>query len=171
MTVSEYDSYINTIDVIEDRISNNDKFPVIQDNKIKKCCQFTLELAKMMINYFKVKIDATQEKKKSIERKPIPEDFELSDDEPTTIKLDEDQKVSSKSITFECPHCFTRLQIRNEIEITPKGIKCKCHPCSFKISKNDKTMNVSRDDNGDIKLDSQEHSISFSFNRQITPED
>ena len=110
-------------------------------------------------------------RKKSIERKPIPEDFELSDDEPTTIKLDEDQKVSSKFITFECPNCFTRLQIRNEIEITPKGIKCKCHPCSFKISKNDKTMNVSRDDNGDIKLDSQEHSISFSFNRQITPED
>ena len=64
MTVSEYDSYINTIDVIEDRISNNDKFPVIQDHKIKKCCQFTLELANMMINYFKVKIDATQEEKK-----------------------------------------------------------------------------------------------------------
>ena len=32
-------------------------------------------------------------------------------------------------------------------------------------------LNVSRDDNGDIKLDSQDHSISFSFNRQITPED
>jgi hypothetical protein len=64
MTVSEYDSYISTIDVIEDRISNYDKFPVIQDNKLKNCCQFTLEVAKMMINYFKVKIDATQEKKK-----------------------------------------------------------------------------------------------------------
>ena len=32
-------------------------------------------------------------------------------------------------------------------------------------------MNVSRDDNGDIKLDSEAHSISFSWNRQITPED
>ena len=32
-------------------------------------------------------------------------------------------------------------------------------------------MNVSRDDNGDIKLDSEDHSISFSWNRQITPED
>ena len=32
-------------------------------------------------------------------------------------------------------------------------------------------MNVSRDENGDIKLDSQAHSISFSWNRQITPED
>ena len=32
-------------------------------------------------------------------------------------------------------------------------------------------MNVSRDDNGDIKSDSEAHSISFSWNRQITPED
>ena len=32
-------------------------------------------------------------------------------------------------------------------------------------------MAVSRDEQGDIKLDCQDHSISFSFNRrQITPE-
>ena len=61
--------------------------------------------------------------------------------------------------------------MRNEIEINPKGVKCKCNSCSFKISKNDKTMNVSRDDNGEIVLESEDHSISFSFNRQITPED
>ena len=106
-----------------------------------------------------------------MKKQPIPEDFELSDDEPTTIKLDEEQKVSSKFITFDCPNCFTTLQLRNEIEINPKGVKCSCRPCSFKISKNDKTMNVSRDDNGDIKLDSQDHSKSFSWNRQVTPED
>lgn len=61
--VSEYDSYINTIDVIEDRITDNDKVPVVTDNKIKKCCHFTLELAKIMMTYFKVKIDVTQVKK------------------------------------------------------------------------------------------------------------
>ena len=32
-------------------------------------------------------------------------------------------------------------------------------------------MNVSRDDNGDITLESEDHSISFSWNRQVTPED
>ena len=32
-------------------------------------------------------------------------------------------------------------------------------------------MNVSRDETGDIKLHSLDHSISFSWNRQITPED
>ena len=69
-------------------------------------------------------------------KQPIPEDFELSDEEPTTIKLDEDQKLTSKNIVFECPLCKGKLQMRNEIEINPKGIKCKCSPCSFKISKN-----------------------------------
>ena len=102
---------------------------------------------------------------------PIPEDFELSDDEPKMINLSKEQKLTSKFITFDCPNCFTKLQLQNEIEINPKGIKCKCSPCSFKISKNDKTMNVSKNDEGDITLDSADHSISFSFNRQITPED
>ena len=107
----------------------------------------------------------------TIKKQPIPEDFELSDDEPTTIKLDEDRKLTSKNIVFECPLCNGKLQMRNEIEINPKGIKCKCSPCSFKISKRDKSMNVSKDEEGSITLDSEDHSISFSFNRrQITPE-
>ena len=32
-------------------------------------------------------------------------------------------------------------------------------------------MNVSKDEEGGITLDSEDHSISFSWNRQITPED
>ena len=106
-----------------------------------------------------------------IKKQPIPEDFELSDEEPTTINLDEEQKLTSKFITFDCPLCHCKLQLRNEFEINPKGIKCSCNPCSFKLSRNDKTMNVSRDDNGEIVLESEDHSISFSWNRQITPED
>ena len=112
-----------------------------------------------------------KKKNDTIKKQPIPEDFELSDEEPAVVNLNEEQKLSSKFITFNCPICNGKLQLRNEIEINPKGIKCSCNPCSFKITKNDKTMNVSRDDNGDIKLDSEDHSISFSWNRQITPED
>ena len=124
---------------------------------------------------------ASKKKTSKIKKTPIPEDatlgarelreFELSDDEPTTVNLNEEQKLSSKFITFDWPNCFTKLQIRNEIEITPKGIKCSCHPCSFKLTKNDKTMNVNKDDEGGITLESEDHSISFSWNRQITPED
>ena len=112
-----------------------------------------------------------KKKNDTIKKQPIPEDFELFDQEPAVVNLNEEQKLSSKFITFNCPICNGKLQLRNEIEINPKGIKCSCNPCSFKITKNDKTMNVSRDDNGDIKLDSEDHSISFSWNRQITPED
>ena len=112
-----------------------------------------------------------QKPKSKFKKQPIPEDFELSDDEPTTINLNEEQKLSSKFITFDCPLCQGKLQLRNEIEINPKAIKCKCNPCSFKISKSDKTMNVSRDDNDEIVLESEDHSISFSWNRQVTPED
>ena len=106
-----------------------------------------------------------------IPKKPIPKDFELSDEEPAVVNLNEEQKLTSKNIVFECPLYNGKLQMRNEIEINPKGIKCKCSPCSFKISKNDKTMNVKKDDDGEIVLESEDHSISFSFNRrQITPE-
>ena len=34
----------------------------------------------------------------------------------------------------------------------------------------DKSVNVSRDETGEIKLDCQDHSISLSFNRITTPE-
>ena len=67
-----------------------------------------------------------------IKKQPIPEDFELSNEEPSTINLDEEQKLSRKYITFDCPICGCKLQLRNEIEINHKGVKCKCNPCSFK---------------------------------------
>ena len=103
--------------------------------------------------------------------KAIPEEDILSDDEePKTITLTKEQRLTSKYIIIDCPLCNGKIQLRNEIEINPKGIKCSCNPCSFKISRNDKTMNVSRDENGEIKLDSQDHSISFSVNRLTTPE-
>ena len=100
-------------------------------------------------------------------KKPIPEDFELSDDEPTTVNFNQEQKLTSKFRTFGCPLCSGKLQLRNEIEINPKGISCRCNPCSFKLTKNDKTMNVSKDDDGGITLDSSDHSIQFSFNRTM----
>ena len=103
-------------------------------------------------------------------KKPIPEEDVLSDDEPKTITLTKEQRLTSKYIIMDCPLCNGKIQLRNEIEINPKGIKCSCNPCSFKISRNDKTVNVSRDENGEIKLDSEDHSISFSFNRLTTPE-
>ena len=111
--------------------------------------------------------------KSKISKQPIPEDYELSDsdEQPKYITLTEEQRLTSKNIVIECPLCNGKIQLRNEIEINPKtGITCRCNPCSFKLSRNDKTMNVSRDSEGDIVLDCQDHSISFSWNRSVTPE-
>ena len=116
---------------------------------------------------------AKPKSKTKISKKPIPEDFELSSssEETKTITLTKEQRLMSKNIVINCPLCDGRIQLRNEIEIKPNSISCRCNPCSFKLSKKDKTMAVSRDEQGDIVLDCQDHSISFSFNRrQITPE-
>ena len=107
--------------------------------------------------------------KTKMSRKAIPENFELSDDEATMIKLNEEHKLTSKHILFDCPVCKCKLQLRNEIAINPKGIICRCNSCSFKLTKNDKTMSVNKDDEGGITLDSQDHSVSFSWNRITTP--
>ena len=51
--------------------------------------------------------------KSKISRKPIPEDFELPDDEPTMINLNEEQKLTSETITilFDCPLCFGKFTV------------------------------------------------------------
>ena len=85
------------------------------------------------------------------------------------VDLNKEQKLTSKNIIFDCPLCHGKLQLRNEIEINPKGISCRCNPCSFKLTKNDKTMNVNKDEEGGITLESEDHSISFSWNRMVTP--
>ena len=60
--MSEYDSYINTIDVIEDSIDDNSKFPIVRDNKLKQIFRVMLEFLKVIINYLKYYINATKEK-------------------------------------------------------------------------------------------------------------
>ena len=86
------------------------------------------------------------------------------------LELDEDKRMRSKDICFNCPHCSGKLILQNSIEINPKGVKCRCNGCSFKLSRNDKTMNVSRDDNGEIKLDSEDHSVSHSLLIGLLPQ-
>ena len=60
--MSEYDSYINTIDVIEDSVIDDTKFPIVKDNKLKQIFRVMLEFLKVIINYLKYYINATKEK-------------------------------------------------------------------------------------------------------------
>ena len=59
MTLSEYEAYIATMSDIEERIEDDDKYPVIEDHKLKKCCKITLELSKIIIRYI-LYTDATK---------------------------------------------------------------------------------------------------------------
>ena len=61
--MSDYDTYINTIDVIEDSIDDNSKFPIVRDNKLKQIFRVMLEFLKIIINYLKYHINATQKSK------------------------------------------------------------------------------------------------------------
>ena len=65
MTLSEYEAYMEAIDDVEERISDDSKFPGIKDYKIKRCCKHTLELNKFALDFLKYKIDATKKEKQS----------------------------------------------------------------------------------------------------------
>jgi len=70
MTVSEFDMYITSIDEIENRIVDDRKIPIIRDSKIKRCCEATLEISKIIINYLKYSINnATQERENKTKNK------------------------------------------------------------------------------------------------------
>ena len=56
MTLAEMEMYLTTIDQMEERIIDDDKYPVVRDNKVKICCRYTLEISKILINYLKVNI-------------------------------------------------------------------------------------------------------------------
>ena len=65
--MSNYDSYINTIDVIEDSVIDDTKFPIVKDNKLKQIFRVMLEFLKVIINYLKYYINATKESKTKYE--------------------------------------------------------------------------------------------------------
>ena len=54
--------YIEDIDIIEDRIEDDAKFPVVENNKVKICCRYSLEILKVVVNYVGLYINASKEK-------------------------------------------------------------------------------------------------------------
>ena len=63
-TIAEYEAYIPSIDEVENRITDDSRFPVVKDNQIQICCKTTLELTKILINYLKYNITNVSEKTK-----------------------------------------------------------------------------------------------------------
>ena len=57
------DGYIQDINIIEDAIVDDAKFPVVENNKIKICCKYSLEILKIVIYNVKHYINATKKEK------------------------------------------------------------------------------------------------------------
>ena len=62
-SISEYRRYIEDIDIIEDRVVDDTKYPVVANSKIKICCKYSLEILKVVINYVGLYIDAPKKEK------------------------------------------------------------------------------------------------------------
>ena len=62
--MEEINEYVEAFEEIEERIVDDDKFPIVKDSKIKKCCEMTLEITKIFYNNIRFYIDATEDKSK-----------------------------------------------------------------------------------------------------------
>ena len=74
-------------------------------------------------------------------------------------------------IEVACPMCKKMIEMNNELEIQKKGnCKCSCIPTSFKISKNDKKMNIDKTKDS-INLETDAHNITFKWGKDATLSD
>ena len=77
----------------------------------------------------------------------------------------------SSVVEFACLMCKKMLKMKNEIEIQKKGNwKCSCIPTSFKISKNDKKMNIDKTKNG-INLETDVRNITCKWGKDAALSD
>ena len=84
---------------------------------------------------------------------------------------DEEIVKETSVIEVVCPTCKRMLELKNELQIQKKGnCKCSCIPTSFKISKNDKKMNIDKTKDS-INLETDVHNITFEWGRHASPSD
>ena len=86
---------------------------------------------------------------------------------------EEKEEIVKETSVIECacPMCKKILEMKNELEIQKKGnCKCSCIPSSFKISRNDKKMNIDKTKDS-INLETDVHNIAIRFGRGVTPSD
>ena len=74
-------------------------------------------------------------------------------------------------IEFACPMCKMMVEPENELEIQKEGTcQRSCVPIGFKVSKNDKKMNIDKTKDS-TNLEKDVHNITFRWGRQATPSD
>ena len=78
---------------------------------------------------------------------------------------DEEIVKETSVIEVVCPTCKRMLELKNELQIQKKGnCKCSCIPTSFKLSKNDKRMNIDKTKDS-INLETDVHNITCKWGK------
>ena len=91
--------------------------------------------------------------------------------ESVVSSTDEEIVKETSVIEFACPMCKKNLEMKNELQIQKKGnCKCSCIPTSFKISRNDKKMNIDKTKDS-INLETDVHNIAIKWGRHASPSD
>ena len=86
----------------------------------------------------------------------------------STDKEKEELVKETSAIEFSCPMCNRMLEMKNELGIqNNKKCKCSCIPTSFRISKNDKKMNIDKTKDG-INLETNVHNITFKWGKDAS---
>ena len=89
----------------------------------------------------------------------------------STDEEKEETVYETSVIEFACPMCKKMLEMKNGLQIQKKGhCKCSCIPTSFKISKNDKKINIDKTKDS-INLETDVHNIAIKWGRHASPSD
>ena len=67
----EMDEYLDAIDLIENRVANNNQSPVIKNSKVKQFCIILFEFIKVVIYYIKYSINRNVTKTETKTKKSV----------------------------------------------------------------------------------------------------
>ena len=100
-----------------------------------------------------------RKKKSKSKERPMP-DIEARKETSESVK----SMGESKSI--KCDKCNHVMNFKNELTVDKKGgVKVSCIPCMFSYKKSDTDLNIKRKKGGDMVIETNEHLINVSFNR------
>ena len=102
-----------------------------------------------------------RKKKSKSKERPMP-------DIETRKETSESVKSVGESKSIKCDKCNHVMNFKNELTVDKKGgVKVSCIPCMFSYKKSDTDLNIKKKSSGDMVIETNEHLINVSFNRDI----
>ena len=86
----------------------------------------------------------------------------------TRKETSESVKSMGESKSIKCDKCNHVMNFKNELTVDKKGgVKVSCVPCMFSYKKSDTDLNIEKKQGGDMVIETNEHLINVSFNKDI----